>query len=67
MISLYVKDYCSNCPEFEPSVNKSVIGVGDLMGLDERPTVLTEIFCEHRRRCEELKDFIEKENKYGNS
>ena len=45
-IKLEVKEYCADCPEFEPKVRKHDFGA--TLGL------LTEVSCTHARRCEEI-------------
>ena len=49
MISLQIKPYCENCPDFEPDVTKMRTG-----GL----VVQTIINCEHRERCERIHKHI---------
>ena len=62
MIILNVADYCHNCPEFEAHVEKDILEYEDFTG-DKAHLVgiKTNISCEHRDRCEEIRKFIEKE------
>lgn len=63
MISLYVKDYCHNCPEFEPDVEKDTIySENYLMGKRTTHTQ-TDIYCKHRDRCESMIKFLKEERK----
>lgn len=58
MIKLYIEDYCHNCPNFKVSVSK----LGFANGLGGYSTN-TDITCKHAGRCEEIKKYLEKENK----
>lgn len=68
MIKLKIDDYCENCDEFEPEVEK------DKMHLSDRPVdfnqsywefgsqfkYFTTITCKHRERCKSIADYIKK-------
>ena len=62
MICLDVNDYCHNCQEFEAHVEKNILEYKDFIS-DKMHFVgvKTNISCEHRDRCEEIRKFIEKE------
>lgn len=60
MISLYVKNYCHDCPEFEPDVEKDTIYSEDF--LMERITYIeTNIYCKHKDRCASMIKFLKEE------
>ena len=64
MIILNVADYCHNCPEFEAHVEKDILKYKDFTSDKEHLVgVNTNISCEHRDRCEEIRKFIEKRRK----
>lgn len=60
-IKIEVKDYCQDCPDFDPRVKKH--DFGSTLGM------LTEVHCTHNRRCEEIyktiKDELRKEIENG--
>ena len=61
MIILNVADYCHNCTEFEAHAEKDILEYEDFTG--EKAHLIgvnTNISCEHRDRCEEIRKFIEK-------
>lgn len=59
MISLHIKDYCHNCPEFDPDVEKDTIySENYLMGKRTTHTQ-TDIYCKHRDRCASMVEFLE--------
>lgn len=61
MIRLDVSKYCSNCPGFEPTVDKSVVrGDG---GLKIVETVIT---CGHAGRCRSIYSYIRNESQKEN-
>lgn len=61
MISLYVKNYCHNCPEFEPDVEKDTIYSENYL-MEKRTThTQTYIYCKHKDRCESMIKFLKKE------
>lgn len=57
MIRLIVEEYCQNCPEFEPDVNKDKQEMVDIdlvsfMGREKRKVFCnTTVACQHRDRC----------------
>ena len=53
MINLNVNDYCHNCPEFEPKVDK-------LYAFNE--TATTFIYCEHKELCDRIHDYLLRTN-----
>lgn len=53
MIKLDVEDYCHNCNEFEPDVHREHLYFA---GKDKLETVVR---CEHRIRCESIKNYLE--------
>lgn len=60
MIRLYVQNYCHDCPEFDPDVEKDTIySENYLMG--ERTThTHTYIYCKHKDRCASMIKFLKK-------
>ena len=58
MIKLEIDEYCDNCPEFDAHVEKDVIFAGY-----SKKYFKTHITCEHKDKCQCLKDMIEKETK----
>lgn len=54
MIKLNVMDYCHNCPDFEPDVDKSYY-------IDGCPITL--VRCEDRCRCEAMIEYLQKQSK----
>lgn len=49
MISLHVRDYCQNCPDFQPDVEKNTLeGYYDYECITRTNTT---IFCAYRKRC----------------
>lgn len=60
MIRLEVEDYCQACMDFSADVTNPQrvrVGSGDLILGD------TIIQCEYRRRCENIKRFLERQTK----
>lgn len=55
MITLNVKNYCHNCPEFEPYADKNTLYSGD------EKMHMTEIRCIHSERCKIIAEFLELE------
>lgn len=53
-IQLYVEKYCDNCCNFEPSVEKIEMYVGN------RVVCQTAITCEHASICEKLEKHLRK-------
>lgn len=62
MIELKVSNYCQDCPEFDPDVDRDIF-YADGESVKRR----TVVFCTHRKRCESiaktLLDRFEKEMK----
>lgn len=57
MIRLEIADYCNNCQEFKPEVyGQALYGICN----EYRDTVIR---CEHRRLCEDIKNYLEKQTK----
>lgn len=62
MIKLEIEEYCQNCPDFVPDVDKDHKGefTHDYESLDRSPKVKrtcnTTIRCAYRKRCAELVD-----------
>ena len=67
MIKLKVAEYCSECPDFEPSVDKKVntAYVYDLCCDKDKviSSCNTIVSCEHADRCECIKIFLEEKEK----
>lgn len=59
MIKLEVEEYCDNCPEFDAHVEKYAL----FPDFSKKKYFNTNITCEHKDKCERLKDMIEKETK----
>lgn len=57
MITLIVKNYCHNCPEFEPDVYK------DTLYVNGEDINMTNIKCIHRQRCESIIEFLKLEKR----
>lgn len=58
MIKLEVKEYCHNCPEFTPSVDKECYGSG--YGDEFYHTTIT---CKYAKRCEAIAKYFRKGEK----
>ena len=56
MIKLEVKDYCQNCPGFEPSVTRNELYDNAHGGME------TIIRCKYRGRCESMVRYLKKES-----
>ena len=54
MIRLVVDDYCENCNEFEPDVEK--MNCENIYGTEFTDTMIT---CVHKRRCKCIKNYLE--------
>jgi len=65
MISLEVEPYCQNCPNFEPDVHKDIASL-NIGNKDIIKCTNTIIICNNKFKCNELKQFIEKEKINGN-
>ena len=63
MIRLYVQNYCHDCPEFDPDVEKDTIySENYLMGKRTTHTQ-TDIYCKHKDRCESMIKFLKEKEK----
>lgn len=60
MIKLDIQDYCQECMDFSPDVDEPV---RMFSGDDCVFQTNTVIRCEHRRRCEAIKRYLEKQAK----
>lgn len=58
MIRLEIEKYCEDCPEFEPTVDKENIELYDSSLRQHIMKCDTRIFCEHKKRCEKMVDFL---------
>lgn len=63
MIRLEVEDYCSNCPEFDPDVDRVVTECKSFDGDDCITIVDTIVTCEHKLRCNSIKKYMESHKK----
>lgn len=64
MISLLVKDYCHDCPEFEADVEKLNFVTNDLCRYDtENILTNTHIGCKHRVRCAGMVEYLKEQAK----
>ena len=63
MIKLDVQEYCHGCVDFEPDVEKPIKGYsfgGEVFVTD------TVVRCSHRRRCENIKRYLDRQTKTEN-
>lgn len=60
MIRVDVKDYCQWCLDFSPDVTKPVKYYGDGGEIVLGDTIIQ---CEHARRCEAIKRYLESQMK----
>lgn len=63
MIKLSVADYCHNCPNFEPEVDKAEYSTFELDFLEDRVHVETVVMCMHRDRCTCQMDYLKKQKR----
>lgn len=56
MIELSVEDYCQECPEFDPEVNRSIIRSWD----DSKLFLSTNVFCKYAQRCKAMEKHFSK-------
>lgn len=63
MIKLQIEDYCQNCSEFEPHVEKVDISSSDLYSYEKVERTDTTITCTHRQRCDCIEEYIQKQVK----
>ena len=75
MIQLFIEDYCHNCPDFEPDIDKNKLRFTDddtdwmielNIPFDPCPICETNIRCKHRKRCKSMMRHLEKELKKEN-
>lgn len=72
MIRLDIKEYCSNCLDFEPDIIKSerFYQLG-LLTPDEGCTAVTQsdtiVRCKYSKRCEAIKRYLEQQLKGGSN
>jgi hypothetical protein len=59
MIELKVEDYCADCPDFKPEVDKSLWRNDYSLVPTEK--AVTAIYCVHRNKCKCLYDYIKKD------
>lgn len=59
MIELSVEDYCHECPEFDPEVNKSILKLWN----DSKLFVSTTVFCKYTQRCKAMEKHFSKGEK----
>ena len=59
MINLEVNEYCHNCPEFKPLVDKEYYesGYGDEF-------TNTTVMCKYAQRCEAIAEYFKKHAKH---
>lgn len=55
MIRLAVWEYCHDCPEFEPDVDKLEVQKGYYM------TRRTNVYCKHQERCLGIVNYLREE------
>lgn len=58
MIALKIEEYCHNCPDFEPSVNKETFSNYDIDFCKTRYRTNTLITCERRDRCKSHMEYL---------
>ena len=61
MIKLDVKEYCHACMDFSPDVIHARKEFADFT--DEIVQTNTVVQCEYRRRCEAIKEYLERQAK----
>lgn len=61
MIRVEVKNYCSECVDFEPDVEKPQ---KMYCGNSEVTMTDTVIRCENRKRCEHIRRYLERKGTY---
>ena len=66
MIELRVKEYCHDCPDFEPKVGKNTLSFFNVDRLETIERTNTVITCQYHGRCasqmEYLKQMAHKED-----
>ena len=63
MISLDVQEYCDNCLDFSPEVEKPQKVFGSDGTVIQSDTIIT---CEHSTRCEMIKRYLARKMKGDN-
>ena len=67
MITLKVEDYCHNCPEFEPDVDKNeheLVDYNCMTRVEKRIVhCTTTVTCQHRHRCAAIYEHAAKQVK----
>lgn len=60
MIELKIEEYCNNCPDFEPEIEKDTIYIENITSYRTGPKVrvTTNIYCKRRLCCRCLRDSI---------
>lgn len=60
MITIDVKDYCHNCPNFDPVMEKVDASYTDMTAVFPEPILRhnTIIFCTKRAECERMYNYI---------
>ena len=53
MININVEDYCQNCPDFEPEVNKTILEADNIIISTD-----TCITCKYSDRCKQIYRYI---------
>ena len=53
MININVEDYCQNCPDFEPEVNKTLLKANNIVISTD-----TFITCKYSDRCKQIYRYI---------
>ncbi len=57
MIELIVEDYCQECPEFSPDINRTITRSWD----DKTMILSTTVFCKYAYRCREMEKHFKKD------
>lgn len=65
MIKLEVEKYCEDCPEFESEVDKDIVELYNSSLRDYIETAETRIYCRHRKRCDNMVNFLKLKNDEG--
>ena len=62
MIRVDVEEYCAACMSFTPDVSRPQKFVGNALGVEINQTD-TVIRCEYRKRCNAIKQYLERQLK----
>lgn len=65
MIKLSVGEYCQNCPDFEPEVEKTEYSTFDHDFCENRVHTETLVMCKYRSRCLSQLDYLKKQKLKG--